>query len=269
MAHEPVSREDVPGALERTLARGAARFEYRYELDFDFDWPASQSPPVRVGPLVRHLMRRRSGQALNALLRAMRDLLMRWAGQLAASATLRVSKRWSGKLSAQRAVGVIDFDAHRCMYGYPGRSEVMLVVGDRYWQGAPGTAVDALSEKPGSSAIQPLWVLDLVRGVEEAHASGEEVLDGHTCRRLSAHADLNRVADAVPYQIALPPGIEQLGQLTQLPVELWVDRDGQIRRIRHSSGERPGAPMNTSTVELRELGVEPPSDWSRLEIPVA
>lgn len=173
-----------------------------------------------------------------------------------------------GNMAAPCTVGVVDFGAHRCMYGYPGRSEAMLVAGDKLWQGSPGAAVDALSEKP-APAIQPLWMLDLVRGVAEAHGGGEEPVDGHTCRRVVGHADLGRAAEAVPYEMALPPGMNQLGQVARVPLELWIDSERQIRRIRYDTSERADAPRITTILDLRELGVEPPSDWSRLEVPVA
>jgi hypothetical protein len=267
MSHEPVGREEVLGALEHTLARRVARIEFRLEMDFDFDMAASWTPPIRLGSLALRVLRRPSRRSLESLVRGIGRLFMRWAGKLAALAMGRLAKRWMGKLGAQRAVGVIDFDAHRCMYGYRGRrSEATLVAGDKYWHGEPGTSVDAASEKP-APATQPLWLLDLVRGVAEAHVSGEELLDGHTCRRFVGHADLNRAAAAVPYEMAVPPGMDQLGQLTRIPVELWIDPERQIRRICQNSGERPNAPKTTSTVDLIELGVGPPPDWSRLDIP--
>jgi len=167
------------------------------------------------------------------------------------------------KLS-QPAVGVLDFAAHRCMYGYPGKSEVTVVVKDKQWAGASGTAAQALAPT-AASAIQPLWLIDLVRGITEAQAEGEEACDGHMCRRFSAHADLNRAADEVPYQMALPQGIDQIAKLTRIPVEVWMDTEGLIRRIRHARRQPHRARPDTSTLELREFGVQPPSDWSRLE----
>jgi len=262
MSHEPVSREEVLGALEHTFARGAAQIEFRIEFDLYID--ESRPPPVRLGPHLRRLVRRPSRQAFESLLRAIGRLLMHWAGKLAVSTLRRLLKRWIDKLVAQPAVGIVDFGAHRCMYGHPGRSEVTLVAGDEYWHGAAGTAVDDLSKKP-ASVLQPLWLLDLVRGVEETHAIGDERVDGHTCRHLVGHADLNRAADAVCYEMPVPQGMDQLGQLARLSLELWVDPERQIRRIRHHRGER--AATSTSTLDLREFGVEPPSDWSRLNVP--
>lgn len=267
MSPVPVGREEVLGALERTLATGAARIEFRHEVDFDFDMADSRSSSVRLRPLVRGLLRRPGRGPLGALLRGIWRLLLSWAGALAWAAVLRLTKRWMAKLGALRAVGVLDFDARRCMYGCPARSEATLVAGDRSWNGTPGTAVGAVAEQP-ASALQPLWLLDLVGGVEEAHQSGEELLDGHACRRLVVHADLNRAADAVAYEVAVPAGMDQLGQLTRIPAELWIDPQRQIRRIRHRSGDSPKA-ASTITLDLIEFGVEPPADWSRLDVAVA
>ncbi|MDQ4048223.1 MAG: hypothetical protein M3131_02420 [Actinomycetota bacterium] len=267
MSEEPVARDEVLGALEHTVASGAARVEFRYEFDFDPHRADSRTRPARLGPLVRRLTQSPGRQSVKALVRAARRALVGWVVSLAVSVILRVVKRWLSRWAAQRAVGVIDFDAHRCIYGSPARSEVTLVEGDEYREGAPGTAVDSLSKR-SASWIQPLWLLDLIRGLQEAQASGEEVLDGHTCRRFVGHADLQRAADGVPYDIAVPLGLEQLGQLKEIPVELWIDRQRHIRRIRYKPWERRGAPNNTTTLDLSEFGVvKPPPDWSRLELP--
>lgn len=46
-------------------------------------------------------------------------------------------------------------------------------------------------------------------------------------------------------------------------MELWVDDNGYIRRIRHTTGGRD-AGKRTTTADLREFGIELPVDWSRL-----
>ncbi|MEJ7892199.1 MAG: hypothetical protein WKF94_06130 [Solirubrobacteraceae bacterium] len=51
--------------------------------------------------------------------------------------------------------------------------------------------------------------------------------------------------------------------MRRIPVEVWVGDDGYIRRVRHTSG-RPNKPFGTGTLDLTELGVELPLDWSRL-----
>lgn len=165
------------------------------------------------------------------------------------------------KLEAEAAIGVIDFEAHRCVH-HSGRSHPELVVGDRRWRGATGRAVDGLSGDP-ASASQPLWLVDLVRGVVDAREQAAEGLHGRATRRLSAHADLNRAAEAVSYQMAVPAGIHQLGDLEHIALEVWIDDDDCIRRIRHTSGD-PKTGETTCTLDLIEFGIELPSDWSRI-----
>lgn len=100
MSAEADSREEVQGALEPTLSRGAARIAFRYQFSFDFDMPQSRSSPRRDEPLIRRFGKELCRQSLRLVLRG----------------GLRLTRRWMRKVSAQRAVGVVDFAAHRCMY---------------------------------------------------------------------------------------------------------------------------------------------------------
>jgi len=138
----------------------------------------------------------------------------------------------------------------------------VLVVEDRLWRGAPGTAVESIAAGT-ASPLQPLWLVDVLRGVVDASGRTQEALDGHNCSAFSAHADLNRAAAALPYRLAIPAAARQLEDLEQIRVELWVDDDGFIRRIRHTSTGRD-AGTTTATVDLTDFAVELPTDWSRL-----
>ena len=112
------------------------------------------------------------------------------------------------------------------------------------------------SNARGSLAAQRIWDA-------HAHEQAGQRLDGRTCRRFAAHADLNRVAEAVTYRTAIPEGMSRLDDLARIPVDVWLDDDGHIRRVRHTSG---GANASTeiSTLDLTELGTELCSDWSHL-----
>jgi len=168
---------------------------------------------------------------------------------------------WSGAAS-QPQLGIIDFAGHRCMYGpftVKEREESVLVVQDRQWTGVAGGHIDRLSAK-AASALQPLWLLNLLRGVVEAEERGVASLDGQSCTHFCAQVDLLRAADAVAYEMALPPGVSQLQELKEIAVELWIDGEGYVRRVRHSGAD--GAPV--LTVHLTEFGISLPSDWSRL-----
>lgn len=256
MSQESESPKVVLDALERTTARKTARIELRFMLAFELDAPKSRSSPQPAGKLIRRLVHELGRRVLRLLL---------WG-------VTRLFRRWTRQLTAQRAVGVVDFEAHRCTYGYPSQSEVMLVVEDRLWQGTPGTALASLSSKP-APASQPLWLVDLLHGVEQAHPQGVDVLDGHACRRYLAHANLNRATDAVSYDMAVPAGIDQLSDLTRIPVEVWIDDEGCIRRVSERHGKddpmRGASTFSLSELgtqlSLSELGTQPPSDWSRLQ----
>ncbi len=157
--------------------------------------------------------------------------------------------------------GVVDFQAHRCVY-HDKSSMATLIVGNRRWYAAPGTTVDELSAR-AASVTQPLWLVDLVGGVVDATEQAPEDLSGRATRRFSAHADLNRAAESVSYEIAAPPEMEHSGDLTRIPLEVCVDHDGYIRRIRYFTAG-PADFQSTSTVDVIELGVALPSDWSRI-----
>ncbi len=249
MPEEPAAAADVRAALGHTVSRGTARIEFRCEI-----------PPVDFDALKGPKTRRPDGHPLRGLMRRLGVALI----VVVLAGTMRLVERWWRKSAAQPAAGVIDFEAQRCMYA-DSRSTATLVVGDRTWRGPFGTAVDAVSADYAST-MQPLWVIDLVRGIMAAREETPQVLDGRTCRRYSAHADLNRVAEAVPYQLAIPMSMRRLGELKRIEVEVWVDDGGCIRRIRHAEtrGGTPSFPVNTATLDLIEFGIEPPADWSRL-----
>lgn len=177
---------------------------------------------------------------------------------------LRLADRWSRKFAGQVKHGLIDFAAHRCMYGpfkfSKARDPAVLVVQDRAWSGAAGQPIDRLSAHT-ASAHQPLWLVDILRGVVDAEECGVNVLHGLRCTRFVAQVDLASAADALSYPIAIPPGISQFHELKNFPVEVWVDDDGYLRRIGHTAG---AGGVSTATIDLTEFGIPLPSDWSRL-----
>ncbi len=234
----------VVDALERTRLRGSALIEFTFEASVA-EIPAFGAPSERPGD--GSLRRRSTGAMWRGALR-----IVFWGLRRVLE---RVTQMTKGVL------GVLDLQGHRCVY-YPKPTEAELVVGDQRWTGAPGTAVDRLPAR-AASALQPLWLIDLVGGVVEAREHPRERLDGRVARRFSARADLTRAGAAVSYEMAVPSGIEQLGDLERIRVDVWIDDDGYLRRIRHTSGDASKGVM-TSTLELTELGVALPPDWSRI-----
>ncbi len=161
----------------------------------------------------------------------------------------------------RRADGFIDLDARRCAIDYGAYAE--LIEGSNEWSGRSGRSLATLPPEP-ASALSPLWLFDLLRGVTEAAELGSEPVRGRSCRRLRASVDLARVAREVPGKTPLPPGafFEELGAL---PVETWLDEDGYVRRIRFEH-RGPGGASQTYTLELHDFGTEDKLDWSRLPL---
>ena len=217
--------EEVLSALERTLRCGSALTEVRFEAALD---------------------------GLGSEFRGVTRMLV-----AAAAFVFRRSK-----LTPTSSVGVIDFHANRCAC-YAGPNKVEIVVGDQRWNGTAGTSVDEISPEP-ASWIQPLWLLDAVRGVVDAREQGAERLDDRGARRFSTHADLNRAAEAVSYEMAVPAEVKQLADLAHVALEVWVDDDGHIARIRYGSATTGASMMWTVTLDLTEFGITLPSDWSRI-----
>ena len=242
--------QQVLNALECTHASGSARIEFQFRFDFSEDFLSDD----------RTTTRRQAGSAFQ---RARRWLSARaWRGFL--WGTWRVLDRWTRAMAAERQRGVIDFGAQRCMYGpyrvSKQREEAVLVVKDKLWKGAPGARVERLSAD-AASTYQPLWLVDLVRGVTEVTSQARGVLDGDPCTCFDARADLIRAGEAAGYDLALPSGVGRLEDLKKVPVEVWVNDGGHIRRIRHTG---PVPAKSTVTLDLSAFGVELPSDWSRL-----
>ena len=242
------ARSQVVEALERTLESGSARLHLRFETRWPDDLSASDL--------------RGAGKTGDPAARRLR----RWLGAVALRAffwgSRRVMDRWI-KTTAQPQLGVIDFAAHRCMYGplkvSKEREEAVLVVEDRYWTGAPGEQIDRLSANT-ASAYQPLWLLNVLRGVVGAEKRGVDFLHGQTCTHLGVQVDLLRAADALTYEMALPLGVRQLQELKKIPVEVWIDGEGYVRRARHTAA----GGTSVLTVDLTEFGISLPCDWSRL-----
>jgi hypothetical protein len=151
--------------------------------------------------------------------------------------------------------GEIDFAAGRATLAGARRS--VLVVGDREWTGRPGTPVADATEA-AATPQQPLWVFDLCRGIVDAEHAGGGAWSHHR-----AHTDLMRVGGAVPYEVAMPFLVERVGTVARLPVDVWTDADGRIRRVRVAT-----SPLGVEqTLELRDFGVEIPADhWTRLPV---
>jgi len=127
--------------------------------------------------------------------------------------------------------------------------------------GASGRPISALSEA-GPQALDPLWLFDLLRGVTDASQAGSEEVQGLACARFAARVDLGRVAAGVPDDTALPPA-RSFEELQRLPVDVWIDQEKYVRRIRFEYSGPHGAGGGV-TAEWFDFGTPRTIDWSRL-----
>jgi hypothetical protein len=166
-----------------------------------------------------------------------------------------VRRALGGTLSVRVDRGAIDFAAARCALAGERRSRI--VAGDSEWTGRPGAHVESGAEHPARAA-QPLWLLDLCRGIVDAEAAAEpEHVGGERLRGHAAHADLALVSAAVPYEVAVPYPVAHVEELTRFPFGVWTDDAGRIRRVRGVASPS-GIAM---TLGLHDFGVALPAAY--------
>jgi hypothetical protein len=171
-----------------------------------------------------------------------------------------VRRALGGTLAARVDRGAIDFAGARCAFAGERRSSI--VAGDSEWTGRPGARIESGAEHPARAA-QPLWLLDLCRGIVDAEAATLDHAGGAGLRGHTAHADLARVSAAVPYEVAVPYPVRHVEELTRFPFGVWTDDAGRIRRIRGVASPS-GIAM---TLDLHDFGVAlPPAYWTRFPV---
>jgi len=171
-----------------------------------------------------------------------------------------VRRALGGTLSVRVDRGAIDFAAARCALAGERRSRI--VAGDSEWTGRPGAHVETGAEHP-ARAGQPLWLLDLCRGIVDAQPAAGADAGGERLRGHTAHADLARVSAAVPYEVAVPYPVAHVEELTRFPFGVWTDDAGRIRRVRGVASPS-GIAM---TLDLHEFGVAlAPAYWTTFPV---
>jgi hypothetical protein len=170
----------------------------------------------------------------------------------------RVGRRVGRGLLTQRAEGVVDLDRRLAAFDYD--AYAVLVEAGREWSGRSGRERSTLPDRP-AGWNQPLWFLDLLRGVVEAEAMGVEQVRGAACARLAARADLARASAAARDGMAAPDAA-RVEDLARLPVDCWIDEAMLIRRVRH---ERPGDAWRTHlTLDLFDFGIAVEREWTHM-----
>lgn len=152
------------------------------------------------------------------------------------------------------AEGVIDFSERRYMLETAGFGR--LYADGRQWSGASGREIAALPAERNNEPT-PLWLVDLLSGVMEAHEEGTESVGGTPYRRFAAKTDLSRVSRETPGSVAVPK-VAKFDELLAFPLEVWID-ESHVGRIRAKLGVR------TETLELWDFGTPVDElDWARL-----
>jgi hypothetical protein len=143
-------------------------------------------------------------------------------------------------LSAERVAGLhgpdglIDFERQRSLYGTD-KSNLKLRVPGRSYVGEPGEWY--ADDRPDELWIDdPFWLLAILEAVVEAVAQGDEAALGTTCRRYTGLADF-KLAGAIAGRVVNPPPAPERMNLSRLPIEVWLDDAGRIRRaLLHGMG---------------------------------
>lgn len=231
MAGEPTV-DEVRVALGRTLAARTARIA----LTTDLTWRMPEGRERREG---------RQGRLARPLISA------------GTTVGRRVLKAAAKGLDWRHLVGegVLDIAGRRFMLDHG--SYARLHADGREWSGRSGRLLETLPTDPDERPT-PLWLLDLLQGATEAHDDGADDVRGVACRRLRVTADLGRASAATPHGLA-PPKQRRFEDLLALHVDVWLDDDAHVRRVRFVDEHR------TDTLELWDLGVPVDDlDWTRL-----
>lgn len=146
-----------------------------------------------------------------------------------------------------------------------------LLEGDKEWikfdveelGKAQGIDVSQFTQFGQADPSQALQYLRAVSG--EVEEKGREDVRGVATTRYEAQVDLRKFPDVLPEEQreqakkSIDALIEQLGGEAELPMEVWVDDDGLIRRQRFEFGFEPEGGTEFSfryDIELYDFGVK-------------
>jgi len=124
-----------------------------------------------------------------------------------------------------------------------------------------------LDQMMGAGQTDPSQGLDFLRGVTGVQAVGEEEVRGVSTTHYKGVVDLATLGKEHPeMQSSIDQLVQQSG-ISRVPVEVWIDDDGFVRRMKQTlEGTGSGLPMNmTMTTDLFDFGTdvsvkEPPAD---------
>lgn len=229
----------IAHAVERTAATGRARVSVEAVTDAR---PLIDGPEMKLPPSPQPGLRGLLNRATSMIFRLVVGCLANYAS------------------APGRAIGFLEFESRRSAIDYGAYAE--LVDGSNQWDGRSGRALATLGSDP-VQATGPLWLFDLLRGVADASHVGSDTVRGRVCDHVRASVDVARVSAARPDPTPLPPGTT-FEALEALPLEVWLDDEGLVRRIRFEYDLPTGA--RRTSLELFDFGTAASVDWSRLPI---
>lgn len=162
-------------------------------------------------------------------------------------------------LRHQEAEGVLDLAGRRYTLLHSWMAQ--LGVGGTCWTGAPGGELsDEFLDDVGRGQPDPLWFADLLIGAHSPAVAGSGSIRGTECRHLTASVDLHRVAAESTEAVWVPERADYR-ELAALPIAVWLDDAGVLRRIRYFTDKD-----SSRSLELWDHGSvqEDSVDWTRL-----
>jgi hypothetical protein len=168
-------------------------------------------------------------------------------------ARARSTPRSSGAMSYSMNLNGVDVDmdmvfaypAH--LHGAPTRSPASLPAGKKWikmdLEKLGQEAGLNLDQMMGAGADRPVSGSSTSRGVKEVHAVGEEGR-GVATTHYTGVVDLATLAPSNRDEAGDRPARQQSG-LSRIPVEVWIDEDGFVRRMKQTRGRRHRGPDRT------------------------
>ena len=257
--------EAVRAAYERTVAAGTARITCGSETH----WQLPQMPEKQ--------QRSAAQQAVIGI----GTTVAKSVGKGLLRLITRKADPWH-----RQATGYVDLLGRRMQIDYGSFAE--LQIGDQEWSGRSGRPLDTL---PAQQVRQssPLWTLELLAGVDHATRSASDpdesdpnesgTNDSGPNESSTAESDPDGAVDlgwqrfsataSLPAAIAVhgrsmsTPARDRYEDLLAIPVTVWIDDDGFLRRVQCKLRDETYADRTVLT--LHEFGVDVDHlDWSRL-----
>jgi hypothetical protein len=114
------------------------------------------------------------------------------------------------------------------------------ITGTAGWLSATPEDVESLGSLGFGTGMDPTKLLEILRGVsDEVEEVGSDEVRGEATTHYRATVDLARALDQVPVEqrAALEKELQGLGDLGDVPVDVWIDGDGLARRVELDMGD--------------------------------